>query len=430
MRHITLHGLAVVLGLWIGVALVPPAFGACYNAATFCKYLKDSRGRPTAQADTSCPKVPTSLYIVNTNSTTTADDGWAPGTGLCGTDVNTHRPCGDYPLTNGVCGPGGGVATGDPFGEDPCDPSGPRYDPSQCSGGGPFDNLTQSSSSSTPPSSPKDLAVARHLRRIAQQSLPPHVEKAVEALGRISSLHLRASITLSSEQTGDRPVPGVYEYWEKDGKYRIHFGIDLAEIPVSDVAYDGRQYQMALAHSSTLTLSGADERAVPSEIPNPMFLFLQPLSFTTSDCPDCDDRLSDLRTLRNLRQARTVGQSSLAPSDAAGVSAKVTLSASGNPATAVLSKQAGVVERTDFLEYRPIEGTGLDLPRLFKFIRTMQGSNLRVAIRYRIDGLDVDRDIDDSVFTLDRSVFQSIWSDNEKRFLKAPPCPLRRPASQ
>lgn len=280
------------------------------------------------------------------------------------------------------------------------------------------------------PSSPKDLATARYLASIAQQSLPPHVEKAVETLGRISSLHLRASITLSSEQTGGRPVAGVYEDWEKDGKYRIHFGIDLAEIPVSDIAYDGRQYQMAFAHSSTLTLSGTDGRTILSEIPNPIFLFLQPLSFTTPDCPDCDYRLRDLRTLRNLRQARAAGKSSSAPSDAADVSAKVTLSASGNPATAVLNKQAGVVERTDFLEYRPVEGTGLDLPRLIKFIRTMKGTNLRVSIRYRIDGLDVDREIDDSVFTLDRSVFQSIWSDTEKRFLKAPPCPLRRPASQ
>jgi hypothetical protein len=90
------------------------------------------------------------------------------------------------------------------------------------------------------------MAVSQRLATIAQQRLPPHVERAIETLGRVLSLHVRATITLSSEQTRDQPVAGVYEYWEKDGKYRVHFGIDLAEIPVSDIAYNGRQYQLGI----------------------------------------------------------------------------------------------------------------------------------------------------------------------------------------
>lgn len=267
------------------------------------------------------------------------------------------------------------------------------------------------------------MAVVEHLRRAAQQSLPPYVEKAVETLGSASSLHLRARITLSSEETGDRPVAGVYEYWEQGGKYRIHFGIDLAEVPVSEIAYDGRQYQMALGRASTLSIARADERVVSSEIPNPFVLVLQPLSASTPECSFCELRLSDLRTLRDLRHAVTTGKSSVAPLDTPGSSMKMTRTPSGSPATSVLRRdKSGLVERTEFSDYRALEGTDMDLPRSVKFSRTVNTDDLatRVVVQYQIDELDLNRPINDSVFILDRSPYETIWQ--EDRFLRAPHC--------
>jgi hypothetical protein len=416
MRSLTLCGL-VFLGIWLGLVDTSRAEG-CYDAGLVCKYKRNALGQPTTAVDANCPKLVTSLYIVNSGSPA-YDDGWTAGPGLCGMDTRTGRACGDYNLGHAVCGPGVSVYPGDPFpaDPDPCDPVGPSFDPEACSGGGarpPYLNGVHD---------PKAMTVVEHLRRVAQQSLPPYVEKAIETLGSASSLHLRARITLSSEKTGDRPVAGVYEYWEKDGKYRIHFGINLAEVPISEIAYDGRQYQMALGRASTLSVARVDERVVSSEIPNPFVLVLQPLSVATPDCSFCEIRLSDLRTLRDLRHAVTTGKSSVAPLDTPGFSMKMTRTTSGGPATSVLRKdKLGIVEQTEFSDYRTLAGTDMELPRSVKFSRTVNAEGLaaRVAIQYQIDELDLNRPIDDSVFILDRSPYETIWQDD--RFVRAPHC--------
>ncbi len=277
---------------------------------------------------------------------------------------------------------------------------------------------------------PKALAIEQHLARVAHQLLPSHVQKAVETLGNASSVHLRARISLSSKGTGGRPLAGVYEYWEKDGKYRIHFGIDVAENPVSEIAYDGRQYQLALDRaSSILSIRRADERSVPSEIPNPLFLVLQPFRIETPDCPGCEPRLSDLRTLRELLHA-SPAEKSLAPLDTAGYGTKVALTPSGHLATSVLSNsETGLVERSEFSDYGAIDGTDLELPRTVRFSRTTNRSAVGVVIRYQVEELELDRPIDDAVFTLDRSPYASIWSDDSQTFLRAPHC-SKSPAAQ
>jgi hypothetical protein len=270
--------------------------------------------------------------------------------------------------------------------------------------------------------------VIKHLQRVAQQNLPPHVDKVVEGLGKASSLHLRARIAVTSEDTANRPVSGVYEYWEKDGKYRMHFGVDVAEAPVSEIAFDGRQYQMVLSHDSTLSVAYADERAVPSGIPNPLFLALQPLSITTPDCLGCVPRLSDLRTLRDLRHAVAVGKTALRPLDTSGPDIKVVLTSTGDLATSVLS-QGERVERAEFSDYRAVEGTEVALPRSVRFFRTVStgGSISHVTVQYQIDNVELGREINDSVFTLDRSLFERIWSSDRQQFIKATYCPSRQP---
>jgi hypothetical protein len=267
---------------------------------------------------------------------------------------------------------------------------------------------------------PPPEIVTQHLRTIAKQRLAPHVEKAVEALGTVSSLHLRARITVTSKDTGNLPVAGDFEYWEQGGKYRIHMGIDVAEAMVSELAYDGRQFQLVLPKGTPLlSVARADERMVPLGIPNPFFLVLQPLSVTTPECPGCVLRLSDLRTLRSLRQAAGATEPGVSRTDDS--SFKVTLAASGDPAAIELTQGAGeVVERADLSDYREVEGVGIDMPRAVSFHRTVKtdDSVLHVAITYRIDELQLGSDIDSSVFTLDRSAYKRVWDGDRKVFLK------------
>ena len=270
--------------------------------------------------------------------------------------------------------------------------------------------------------------VAQQLESLARSPLPPHVAKAVEALGAAPSLHLRARITVTSDSTANRPVAGVYEYWEKGDKYRMHFGIDAPEASVPDIAYDGHHYQIVLAKHSQLAIEPTDDRFVPSGIPNPLFLRLQPLDVATVDCPGCALRLSDLRALRDLRHAAALGVSSPAPQESLGSNAEITLTASGDPATAVWSREHdGVVrvERAEFSDYRAVEGQGFDMPRRIKFSRTVKTADslYHLTIEYQIDDLEVGSDIDDAVFTLDRSGFESIWSGDLHQFIKSPSYP-------
>lgn len=278
---------------------------------------------------------------------------------------------------------------------------------------------------------PPPEIVTNYLRIIAKQSLPPHVEKAVEALGTASSLHLRARITVTSEDTGNRPVAGDFEYWEQGGKYRIHAGIDVSEAPVSELAYDGHRFQLVLPKDSLLSIARADERMVPLGIPNPFFLVLQPLSVATPDCPFCVLRLSDLRTLRSLRQAASATEPAASRTDDS--SFKVTLAASGDPAAIELTREAGeLVERAEFSDYRKVEGAGIDMPRIVSLHRTIktEDSVLHVAITYRIEELQVGSSIDNSVFTLDRSAYKRVWEGDRKVFLKNVPSDCGKPNRQ
>ncbi|MFY9823485.1 MAG: hypothetical protein WAM82_19040 [Thermoanaerobaculia bacterium] len=359
--------------------------------------------------------------IVDTDSPTT-DDGWSGVQGKCGYDWSKKAPCGDYQLGNSVCGPGVGTG-GDPFGGgDPCDPADPAFDPFAC-GGGPYEDSAGLPAKSLGP--PPEI-VTQHLKAVAKQPLAPHVEKAVEALGAVSSLHLRARITVTSEDTGNRPVAGDFEYWEQGGKYRIHVGIDVAEAMISELAYDGRQFQMVLPKGiPLLSVARADERMVPLGIPNPFFLVLQPLSVTTPECPGCILRLSDLRTLHSLRHATEPPASRTDDS-----SLRVTLAATGDPAVIESTQDSGdVVERAEFSDYREVEGAGIAMPRAVSFHRSVRADDSvsHVAITYQIDELQLGSDIDSSVFTLDRAAYKRVWEGDRKVFLKNVPSDCHKP---
>jgi hypothetical protein len=415
LRSVTL---CVLASVGISLFAAGQAWGtSCYNAGQVCLWKRVNGVRTVP--DGSCIKIPTGLFIVDSDSPT-SDDGWSGGTGKCGLTTQA-KSCGDYSLSNAVCGPAAGTG-GDPFGDgDPCDPASSAFDPFACADQGPREDGADLPTKSLGP--PPEI-VTQHLRAIAKQPLAPHVEKAVEALATVTSLHVRARITVTSEDTGNRPVAGDFEYWEQGGKYRIHVGIDVSEAPVSELAYDGRQFQLVLPKDSLLSIARADERMVPLGIPNPVFLVLQPLSVATPECRFCVLRLSDLRSLRSLRYA--TGATEQAASRTNDSSFKVTLAATGDPAAIELTQDSGEVEsveRADFSDYRQVEGSGIAMPRVVSFHRTVITGDVvtHVAITYRIDELQLGNDIDSSVFTLDRSVYKRVFDGDRKVFLKNVP---------
>jgi hypothetical protein len=190
----------------------------------------------------------------------------------------------------------------------------------------------------------------------------------------------------------------------------MHFGLESQKVQLSEIAYDGHRYH-------------ADERNMDLEIPNPLFLLLEPLNLVLPDCPFCELRLSDLRSLWALHQTGMPEKSLSVPMDTSGFGSEVTLTATGSPATSVLSKrEVGLVERSEFSEYRSLQGMSVDLPRSVNFLRTVEqeGSTVRIAAQYQIDELEIDRPIDDAVFTLDRSPYASIWENDH--FVRSPRC--------
>jgi hypothetical protein len=422
--------LAAMVLLFSALLWSPLAWGVCYDPGTVCKW-KIVRGIKVGP-DGNCQKLPTTLYIVATD-TQAAGDGYSGGRGTCGFDISTGKGCGDYPLSNAVCGSGVGVGYGSGGDTgDPCDPASIAFDPWRCghwwaySAGrlnvkpGPVSPVFSHPSES-------QIVVSQHLTSLAGTRFPAHVEKAIEGLGRANSLHVKASITVLSDDTGDRAVEGVYEYWEAAGKYRLHVsfpdGVSVPEASVSDIAYDGRQYQLVFPHDSMLSVAYSDERLVPLGIPNPFFLALQPLSVSSPDCPLCALRLSDLHALYTLRNG-TGRSGALSPPRTHADEPRVEAAIAGGLLSSVeLSRNRGaVLERADFSDHHAVGAAAIKFPRLVSFKRTVsEGDTVsHFAVTYRIEDLQLDGAIDDTVFTLDRSAFQRIWASDRRVWLKNP----------
>ena len=228
--------------------------------------------------------------------------------------------------------------------------------------------------------SDSQIVVSRHLTSLAGTRFPTHVEQAIDSLGRANSLHVKASVTYVSNETGNRPLAGVYEYWEY-----------------------------------------SDERTVPLSIPNPFFLALQPLSVSSPDCPLCGLRLSDLHALQALRSSTSWLDSSVQASASAGERVEESLTPGGLLASVTLIRNQGtVLERADFSDHHAVGAAANQFPRLVTFKSTVNesGSVSHLAVTYRIEDLQLDGAIDDSVFSLDPSAFDRVWASDRRVFLK------------
>lgn len=122
------------------------------------------------------------------------------------------------------------------------------------------------------------------------------------------SVHLRASVEvtvhrpLGKDQVAPVQGSGFVEHWEQGDRFRTVVWIDpdLGLMGNIDIAYDGDDYQLYLLDSQTLAVERPPFRShgllpVPTPVPNPFYLPVSYLAPSDDDCPACQLTLEFLR---------------------------------------------------------------------------------------------------------------------------------------
>ena len=399
-------------------ALAPLAYSQqCRNTDNFCSYFTVNGHR--GGADLGCVRIPTSYPIINVESFAD-EDGWYGNekNKSCGLNKESALPCGENVLAKGVC-VNGTPAYGSPGGNtDPCDPTSAAFDPFNCDTGGPYEFALTAFGGPT-------------IAEIAKQEAPGYYWKTAEALQGAKSLHLRARIKLSAAFL-PRNVEGIYEYWEDSGKYRIHITlppeVESSVLAVSEVAFDGFGHQAVYAGGEDLSVNLKDQRAVPMAIPNPFALTMGPINMRSSECELCELRLSDLSSIVAARTSNAP-----LPTSSSTMLVRPTfetsVNADGTPNRVLSTRENGkVLEESVLAGYVAAHGKpDLKMPRVLSFERSVAHKQ-SLRVEYLVDEFEVDQPIRREVFTLPRSGFVRIWSDDRNAFTKnnGPGCEKER----
>jgi hypothetical protein len=136
--------------------------------------------------------------------------------------------------------------------------------------------------------------------------LPRRLRELGDELAGMSAVHLAAEVEFSglvddpiTGRKGPRSGLGKYEYWERDGRYRVsvEVGADTGLSQVVDVAFDGHLWQMFMQDSEMLSVTTIPSRVRGTPFRNPLLLpFEELLAIRDWDeCAGCELTLADLR---------------------------------------------------------------------------------------------------------------------------------------
>lgn len=184
-----------------------------------------------------------------------------PNCQLCGVENGTDSSCPCAPADPGCNLDGGGCSPSDP-GCDGCDAL-----------------------------HPCDDSVGVVLRKASETSpLPRPVNALLQELAHAKGIYLKARFVLHN--SAGPSVTATYEYWERDGRYRIRLTPGGA-YPWSEVAFDG-SFLQGRASSDTVEVQRGDNRLTPFP-DSPLALALAPLRVASATtCQLCQIRLHDL----------------------------------------------------------------------------------------------------------------------------------------
>jgi hypothetical protein len=239
------------------------------------------------------------------------------------------------------------------------------------------------------------------LQRAALNSpMPGSVRTLLQTLAHVHGIYLKARVTFTDVAAGTKST-AIYEYWERDGRYRIRLDPAL-DFPWSDIAFDGKLLQGRIGPDAVEVRPG-DDRLTP--LPDgPLTLALAPLRVNDpTACRLCQLRLQDFPKVLKWRQEapRTLATAEGAIGTggfAAGALRTGTIDADGR-----LIRESwppdeqthrGSVEIT-LGAYEPIAGTGAIFPK-----RLTESLTPTIAMEYAVETIDLSPTIPDEVFDI------------------------------
>lgn len=276
----------------------------------------------------------------------------------------------------------------------------------------------------TPPCDPEDpcddgivgrAAFDGALKKATLNSpLPPSVRALLQALAGARSIYLKARVTFTDVATGTRST-AAYEYWERDGRYRIRLDPSL-DYPWSDVAFDGERLQGKIGADAVEVREG-DDRLTP--LPDgPLALALAPLRVNDpTACRLCQLRLGDLQAVQHWRQtapaalataeaamgagAFDAGAQRVGESDGGGRLIRLAWPADQQAPGAGVEIKLG--------DYEPLAGTGAFFPKTLT-----ESLTPTITMEYAVEKIELSPRIPDSVFDIYSAARKVIYGAFDK----------------
>jgi hypothetical protein len=250
--------------------------------------------------------------------------------------------------------------------------------------------------------------------------LTPELLDQVERYGDAESVHLKA--TVEFWQMGDDGAPrsgvGAYEYWEQGIRYRVSVSLpETLELSrVTDLAFDGSRRQMLLADSRILTVSRLDSRQVPVALANPLFLPLSFLAPAPESCGRCELRLADFRAARRDPETGGVAKKGgVAWLQAA--ARQVSWQGEEIAAIALDGPSGQPWGRVLFSDYRALESWSGRFPMMQRLeLFSEEATSPELVVVYRIERLDFNLPLADSIFSIPTDRADKIWNDDDRVF--------------
>jgi hypothetical protein len=236
-------------------------------------------------------------------------------------------------------------------------------------------------------------------KAVLSSPLAGSVSTLLQELARASAIYLKATFSLVNPADNTK-LTGTYEYWERDGRYRIHLDRSLG-YPWTDVAFDGSFFQ-GEADVDAVEVRRGDDRMTP--LPDgPLTLALAPLRLADpNECDLCQLRLADLKQVAELRREAAA---KLAPAEGlirAGVfdaGALRTGEADGENRLARVAwpPNADGSRGIEILlsDYHPIEGTRAVFPMKLTEMVTPE-----TTIEYSVERIDLSPTFENNVFDI------------------------------
>ncbi len=253
-----------------------------------------------------------------------------------------------------------------------------------------------------------------------------------QACRSMSSVHMLAEATLdlSSASAPRRIGKGSFEYWAEGDRYRLKCTTDPRLGLAQDLEYsfDGAEFRMLGRASGVISRQRGDVAALPTALPNPLFL---PVAFLSDESDACDACVLSLEQAREERRwdARLGSLADRTSGRQPTATMRLPLMKEGLPSTFRVVTNGYRLERIEHVrpDGRPVTSTALRyaasedaLPRWISLVAFAQdGRTPEARVEYVITTLEANRPIPPAVFRIDDAALP-VWDSDAKGFERPP----------